>query len=389
LRRYDLIVVGSGPSGSRVASLCAAQGMEVLLIEKGTHPRSKCCAGGLLERALVQLDDLPDSLVERELDSFVLVRGEESVPCTMGRRIGVTVRRDLFDAHLAGEAERQGAELLEGCTVLSARELQDVVEVRTERGTFHSRFLAIAEGSRGRLANSLLGPRRPGAIALGSVMNCEVEGTPDTALRIHLFQDRGASSRRQHFPLSGASFPLVDGFTISAVANHVGRARMQVALDSMIKCIDDEFSVTDRGAPCFHPIPLAQRPRVSSRRALAVGDAAGLVSPFSGEGLTYALRSAEMASGVIRRTAEGRGDLLDYQRECWRHIGFNMRAAEILGPALRWMTSLTDIRSLVEAFSRDEALIEIVAQTAGGERDWRNILLRVIPRFPRLFFSSV
>jgi len=157
---------------------------------------------------------------------------------------------------------------------------------------------------------------------------------------------------------------------------------MQDALDSMIKCIDDE-------APCFHPIPLAQRPRVSSRRALAVGDAAGLVSPFSGEGLTYALRSAEMASGVIRRTAEGRGDLLDYQRECWRHIGFNMRAAEILGPALRWMTSLTDIRSLVEAFSRDEALIEIVAQTAGGERDWRNILLRVIPRFPRLFFSSV
>jgi len=389
LRRYDLIVVGSGPSGSRVASLCAAQGMEVLLIEKGTHPRSKCCAGGLLERALVQLDDLPDSLVERELDSFVLVRGEESVPCTMGRRIGVTVRRDLFDAHLAGEAERQGAELLEGCTVLSARELQDAVEIRTERKTFHSRFLALAEGSRGRLASSLLGPRRPGAIALGSVMNCEVERTPDTALRIHLFQDRSASSRRQHFPLNGASFPLVGGFTISAVANHVERARMRVALDSMIKCIDDEFSVTDREAPCFHPIPLAQRPKVSSRRALAVGDAAGFVSPFSGEGLTYALKSAELASGAIRRAAEGKGDLLDYQRECWRHIGFNIRAAEILGPALRWITDLTDINSLVEVFSRDEALIEIVAQAAGGERDWRNILLRVIPRFPRLFFSSV
>ena len=164
---------------------------------------------------------------------------------------------------------------------------------------------------------------------------------------------------------------------------------MQVALDSMIKCIDDEFSVTDRGTPCFHPIPLAQRPKVSSRRALAVGDAAGFVSPFSGEGLTYALKSAELASGAIRRAAEGKGDLLDYQRECWRHIGFNIRAAEILGPALRWMIDLTDIRSLVEAFSRDEALIEIVAQTAGGERDWRNILLRVIPRFPRLFFSSV
>ena len=388
MNQYDLIVVGSGPSGSRTARLCAEQGMNVLLLERDTHPRGKCCAGGVLERALIQLEDIPDSLIERELDSFVIVRDDEMATCRFVRRVGISVRRDLLDAHLAREAERFGANLYEGEAVTSAIESNDGVEVRTVKGTYRADYLVLAEGSRGRIASNILGPRSLGTVVLGSAMRCDVGSRTDTTLRIHLFPQSKVKGRC-NFPLSGASFPLEGAFSFSVVGDGIGKEGMQCAMDSMMTCIDRDFTIVSKGETCFHPIPIAQRPRLCSSRSVVVGDAAGLVSPFSGEGLTYALRSAEMAYRAIRRDRERRGSLSEYQKDCWRNVGKHMRAASMLGPGLIWLTRHLDIESLVSVFSRDSDLVDTVAKAARDEGDWRNVLLKTIPRFPRLFFSSL
>jgi flavin-dependent dehydrogenase len=312
--------------------------MQVLILESGTHPRHKCCAGGLLERALNSLGELPDRLIERELDSFIIARGgtgQESIRCNMGRRVGVTLRREEFDAHLVRRAESAGTELVQGTRAISAREHDDHVEVRTDSGTLRSRFLVVATGSKGRLADHLLGPRMPGTMAMGSAMRCVTGGRPDSTLRIHLF-DRPSPLSRNGFPLSGASFPLGDGFSVSVVADHARRDGFIEATDSMVELIDRDFTIKSKGRTCFHPVPMAARPSLCSSRSLVVGDAAGFVSPFSGEGLTYALMSAELASIHLKRASDGVGSLIEYQDECRRRISSNMVAAGLLDRSSAW-----------------------------------------------------
>jgi geranylgeranyl reductase family protein len=389
LDRYEVIVVGSGPAGSQAARLCADHGMEVLLLERASHPRSKCCAGGMLERSLNQLEGgIPSRLIERELNSFTLVNGKERTTYDLKRRIGVTVRREELDAHLARQAEEDGATLLEDTAVKSAEQLPDGVEVDTNRGKFHGRFLVLAEGAKGSLANGLLGPREKGAVAVGLAMECEVESPTGNSLIIHLFGN--SRSRGPHaFPLNGAAFPLDGAITASVVSNRSSKDQLLSALDIMALEIDKDFGVKNRKDICAHPIPLAPRKKLCSKRVLAVGDAAGLVSPFSGEGLTYAFKSARIAFEVIDKAMGGPETLMSYQAMCNGEIIFHMKAARLLSPALHWFTGLTDMKTLMRAFSEEDELLERIATAATGEDDWRPVLNKVITRFPRLFFSSL
>lgn len=387
--RYEVIVAGSGPSGSQAARLCSDHGMEVLLLERASHPRPKCCAGGMLERSLNQLEGgIPSRLIERELDSFTLVNGKEKATYDLKKRIGVTVRREEFDAHLAREAERCGAVLLENTSVVSAEHLPDGIEVETDRGKFRGRFLVIAEGARGSLANSLLGPREKGAMAVGLAKECEVESPTGSSLIIHLFGN--SRSRGPHaFPLNGAAFPLKGAITASVVSNQSSKNQLLTALDLMVADIDNNFGIKNRRETCAHPIPLAPRKKLCSNRVLAVGDAAGLVSPFSGEGLTYAFKSARLAFEAIDRAMEGTETLMSYQAMCNSEIIFHMKAARFLSPALHWFTGLTDMGTLMRTFGGEDELLERIATAATGEYDWRPVLSKVITRFPRLFFSSL
>ena len=63
---HDLIVVGGGPAGATCARRAAQLGMDVLLIEKATHPRRKACGGGLTRRVTDSLDFDVSSVVEQE-----------------------------------------------------------------------------------------------------------------------------------------------------------------------------------------------------------------------------------------------------------------------------------------------------------------------------------
>lgn len=389
--RYEVIVAGSGPAGSQAARLCADHGLGVLLLERGRHPRPKCCAGGVLERSLNQLEGgIPSRLIERELDSFTLVNGEERTTFDLKRRIAVSVRREELDAHLAREAERSGAALLEDTSVVSAKQLPDGVEVETDQGSFRGRFLVIAEGAKGHLANDLLGPREKGAVAVGLAMKCEVESPTGSSLNIHLFNDLPSRSGGRHgFRLSGAVFPLEGAMMASVVSNRSTKDQLFSALDRMAADIDKNFGIRIRRDTCVHPIPLAPRKKLCSNRVLAVGDAAGFVSPFSGEGLTYAFRSARLAVQTIDRAMEGNEGLMSYQNLCASEIIFHMKAARLLGPALQWITGLTDMGKLMRTFRGEEELLDRIATAAAGEDDWRPVLNKVIARFPRLFFSSI
>ncbi len=112
---YDLAVIGAGPAGSHAAALAAWAGLKTILIDKKQHPRFKCCGGFVSDRALGLLPpDLDAAYFRGEPVYRIGVKlGNEIKYHQAEKSLGLLVRRDTFDLALAEHAEQKGAKLLD------------------------------------------------------------------------------------------------------------------------------------------------------------------------------------------------------------------------------------------------------------------------------------
>jgi flavin-dependent dehydrogenase len=362
-------------------------------LDKARFPRAKCCAGGLLARTYRQLDfDLPDSVVERRLRNFTMTVGDSTFSYDVGREYGVTVRRERLDAFLVKRAEMAGAEVQDGCKVQKAEEI-DQVALTTTSGRFSGRFLVIAEGVTSPTADKVLGPRPAGSLAVGSVLDCMLMEETGNAAGLHLIESPVRRPRFHHyFPTNGALFPTRNSMVLSVVTKGKSQTEIRSALDLMKHQLEKRTSIMGECSKiCSHPVPLAAREVLVRGRILAVGDAAGLVSPFSGEGINYAFRSAALAAqAVVAATSnDDRQSLRSYQRAVENEIVPTIKACDVICPWLHWLIGVVDVNKLAEKIEADEDLTATMSSMALGESDWRTLLVRTILRFPQLFFSSL
>ena len=109
-------------------------------------------------------------------------------------------------------------------------------------------------------------------------------------------------------------FPKSDHLSVGIAALHPGRGELQATL----KRVMTRFGISLEEVEMHgHPIPIySRRECISTGRALLVGDAAGLVDPFSGEGIRYAIKSGQLAAQAI---LEDR--VVQYSEMIYRHIG--------------------------------------------------------------------
>jgi flavin-dependent dehydrogenase len=123
---------------------------------------------------------------------------------------------------------------------------------------------------------------------------------------------------------------------------------------------------------------------------LAIGDSAGFVSPFSGEGLTYALTSAVIAAKVIAAQSQldGNISLRDYEVQCKRQIINRMRAARLIGPILHWVVGNLDSDRVLSNLTKDPEAIDLCARLARGSVSLRDFALKGVPRIPHLMLSN-
>lgn len=388
---YDIIVSGAGPAGSYSAYLCAKSGLRTLLLERSILPRKKCCAGGVLERAVRLLDlDLHANVIERELDGFHFVREGREYQCKNACRLAVTVRREVLDADLVRKAEAAGAEFMQETETVKIGEASDSTKVITSRGDFDSRFVFIAEGANSRNAKTLLGSFPEGGMGLGVAAEIQTIEDPGESAGIHLFGSGKALPFRRGFPMTGATFPLRSSVMASAVAAGKGTLDLNIALASIKRDVSERLGVVKMHDPCYHLVPLAPRTRLITRRVLAIGDSAGFVSPFSGEGLTYALTSAAIAAKVISTQSQldGNISLRDYEVQCRRQIISRMRAARLIGPILHWVVGNIDPDRVLGNFAKDPKAIDLCARLARGSMSLRDFVLKGVPRIPHLILSG-
>lgn len=325
--KYDAIVVGAGPGGATTAYGLARSGMRTLLIDKARLPRYKTCGGGVTEKVVRTLPFSIDPVVERVVRKvdFSWKMGDPFLAESKKPLVHM-VQRSKFDHFLVERAVEAGAELMDGTTVKEATTDEHGALVRTGKESFAAEYLVGADGATGRVARGLgLMQNRQAMPAIES----EIEADPDTMAYWHdtLGLDLGSlhASYGWVFPKDGhlsvgvGGYPFLEKF--GTLLKEYDEAHTRARVPGIRRVI----------ATHGYLLPM-RRPGepIQKGRALLVGDAAGLVETFTGEGIYWAVRSGQIAARSIVDSAQT-GRVPEYQRRLDRALTPDLLAAR------RWM----------------------------------------------------
>jgi geranylgeranyl reductase family protein len=393
---YDVIISGAGPSGAYSAIQCAKKGLRTLLLEKEKMPRDKCCGGGILERALKYLDvRIPDSIIEKEIYGVRLFGDSSHNEIRSKSRIALTVVRRRFDAFLAETAEKEGADFIEE-EVTDVTEYPDHIEVSTNNSMYEGKCLILAEGAHSRSANKLLGPYKRNIFASGMSKYIWLSADPGNMMEFYFFTLERERSFLEFKPPAygyGWLFPCSGSANIGAGGVGLNKKVIQNIIKKIeTKCANEDCSVTNSDTFLAGSIPLSVRKKIHTKRAIAVGDAAGLTNPITGEGMTYsfisALRGGEAVWNFITHEEDWR-HLRDYAKAIENDILRDIKAASIIEPLLRRVLGTLALDSFLDNFCNIEILSADCAKIARGAGTWKELLLHIIPMIPSLYFSSI
>jgi len=319
--QYDVIVVGGGPAGSLAGYYLAKAGLRTTIFDAKEFPRDKPCGGGLEARAVREIPfDITRVLrgtMRRARFTFGLTE-----PCTRSyaQPLVYGVLRSEFDSFLLEHAAQAGAAVRLGIRVwgLDAQNRSPAV-VRTDHGDFTAYALVGADGANSVVRHIL---NRRQDYFWQVAISCEVpedflnpSALPGECIRV----DWGSlpSGYGWVFPKKGcvnvgAGGPLR---TAKLLRPYVARFVHSTQLLRPGACAQLKFT--------GHQLPtLTRRTRLASDRVLLVGDAGGLVEPFTGDGISLACRSARLAADCITSALGGaKPDLSAYDRRVKSEIG--------------------------------------------------------------------
>ncbi len=308
----EVVVVGGGPGGSALAGLLASAGHEVVLLDKARFPRHKACSEYVNPEAVRILDRLGVGESVRSAGAHVVERmvvhapgGERFVadfPRVEEGRVALGLSRYRLDELLLRHAASLGATVREGSHVRDVireggRAVGVEATVNGQRETIRAHLIVGADGHHSVVSRALgLEGTQPLLRQTGLVAHYRgVEG----------FDDHG----ELHVGRNGYAglAPLEDGLTnVAFVASAKRVATREVGIARFFDDALVEFPLVAerlRGASRVGSVrgvgPMAHRPRRTTGDGfLLVGDAAGFLDPFTGEGIYEALKAAQLAAPV-------------------------------------------------------------------------------------------
>jgi geranylgeranyl reductase family protein len=338
---WDVVVVGAGPAGASAARVAADHGARVLLLDKARFPRYKTCGGGLIG---VSRNYLAPG-VSYDFDRRISAVGFSRHMGRITRRSGpdaalVMVQRETFDQQNVDAAVAAGAEFRDGVNVRSISEADSLVTLTSDKGTFTAAVVVGADGSGGRI---------------GRYVGVEIEQA-DLGLEAEIPMPKGEHWRNTALldwgPRPGTYawvFPKKDALTVGVIEAKGNAPHTREYLNQWLSRLG--MATTP---PLHESGHLTQWRKVGTPsyrgHVLVAGETAGLLEPWTREGISFALRSGTWAGTAAAAAAAGDGAALaDYSVQITRELEPEISAGSSL---LRFFEKRSALVHLVTAHSR-------------------------------------
>jgi geranylgeranyl reductase family protein len=362
----DVAVVGAGPAGASAALKLAQAGATVVLMEKESLPRYKVCGGGIVHRARALLKVDMTGVVEREFYEAAMTLLDSSLSFTPRRDrplISMTMRAQ-FDHLLVSAAEQAGARVMPGTRVRSLSLRNNHVDLETTAGPVAAKFVIAADGVHSTLARQagwqesrLLIPAIESELYISDrEMDCHA----------------GTARFDFDIPPHGYAwlFPKRDHLSVGVLSVRRGHVDLKAAFSRYLSALGINDVEREERHGFFIPV----RPRrdgFARNRVILAGDAAGFADPVTGEGISFAIRSGQLAAdALIQEAFEWPRSGTTYETLIKRHITPELSAAGLLAKLLY---ASPGVRTF--AFRRyGSKLTEAVADIFMGDRTYQEAI---------------
>ncbi|MDG2054011.1 MAG: FAD-dependent monooxygenase [Phycisphaerales bacterium] len=346
--RWDVIVIGAGIAGASAAAGLASKGCRALLVDRSSFPRHKVCGGCLNAAALSSMAQLgiadPAISMDAPLTrSLKIYCGKRSPKMNLVPGRGVS--RESLDVHLVDHACRSGADLLQGvtATVGQSSDRSRQVELRSRSGTvtLEAGLVLVADGLNGRslATTNCAGVEVSNSSYIGVSSILESHDCQADLQTIHM-----SVGREGYFGIVQVEHGK---WSVAAAINPMfvkssggaSQAITKIAREAGFSEMGEIDTVTWRGTPQLS----RRRPTIAANRMLVLGDAAGYVEPFTGEGMSWSFAAAL----AIQAVSESTGEHWDATIERWwkktyrRNIARRQRVCRVTKHVLRkpWLAS--------------------------------------------------
>lgn len=342
----DVLIVGAGVAGSTAAIGLARQGLRVLLVDRSALPRHKVCGCSLNREAVGILDRL--GLTETLMRAGARPIGQIDIRChqqsiQLSSQGGVAISRYALDAVLHDAAVEAGCTLRDQTTAKVTALRDDLAEPISVSCSMpgaqspeliRAKVMLVADGLAGSCMSSVEHPKRitdrDSLRGYGTRLHSTQHHHPAGRVVMHC----GSGGYVGTVVLEDGSLDIASAMKPSWVKTHRGPA---AAAQAIITQSDNGFAnLEDASWQATAPLT-GSRDRLWMRRVFFLGDSAGYVEPFTGEGMAWAMRSAIALQPLARRAVQHWDDRFgcDWQRVYRRDMKRRQWRCKLFAKALR------------------------------------------------------
>ena len=388
--KYDIAIVGGGPSGSMAAINLIGSGLRVVILDRARFPRMKPCGGGISYRAFERfkyiapvMRSVPTNFVSRvmfESPSGHVVEFESDVP------LYAMIRRIEFDNALLQHCKQNGIEVREDVTVAKVVVGEDGVRLTTTAGDeVFAEMVIGADGVNSTVAvhTGMRTSWKPEQIAIDGT-----EESPDTEIScgkdtMYVYYGIGGGYGYGYIFPKACHVNFGVGYLLKYFRENISKKPYEQHLELLAHLEATGVIEANSNEDNFHSYVLpicGPLEKISSERVLLTGDAAGFVNGFTAEGIYYAMVSGEHAGktalAAIKANDVSAASLLRYDKACEAEVGGELRNSVVLQKRL--LSQPDRIDSIVRFAVRSNAMRKLLAKFAVGTLSYEELKRRAL-----------